>query len=47
MSEYQMNVTIKAPMKAIVKLHQSFKSKLVNWFIKGVAPFESYRHLKE
>ena len=47
MSERQTITTLNAAMKAIVKLHRSFKSKLVNKYLaKVVAPFESYKHLK-
>lgn len=48
MSERQTIVVVNAAMKTIMKLHRGFKSKLVNRFlVKGVAPFESSKPLKE
>ena len=47
MSEHQTIAALNAAMKAITKLHRSFKSKLMNRYLaKGVAPFESYKHLR-
>ena len=47
MSDHQTIAAVNAAMKAIAKLHRSFKSKLVNRYLaKGVAPFKSYNHLK-
>ena len=48
MNDRQKDVVFNAAMKAIAKLHRAFKSKLVNRYLaKGVAPFQSYKHLKQ